>query len=122
MHSEIKSSAIIGIMVAVLLSSLTTAAAYASGPRGDYPDDGDATQEEDDCWANGYDSGFIGKFDKGRNDECQDVNEEGENYYIFAWAVGCEDGPHDGTNRAITGRSVLDCIQIMNNPVEIDDY
>jgi hypothetical protein len=112
----------IGIIIMTLLINSVSSSVSASGPRGDSPEDGDASQEEDACWINGYDSGFAGKFDKGRNDECQDVNEEGENYYIFAWAVGCEDGQHNGTNRAVTGRSVWDCIKIMNNPVEIGDY
>jgi hypothetical protein len=91
---------------------------FAGGPRLDYPEDGEASQESNDCWIDGYDSGFAGKFDKDRNDECQ---EEEDNYYNFGWAVGCEDGHHN-TTRTTTGRSVWECIKIMNNPVEIEDY
>jgi hypothetical protein len=109
---------IIGAIVLTLLIS-SVSNVFAGGPRANGPED--STPEADACWANGYDSGFAGKFDKERNDECQDEGEEGKNYYNSAWAIGCEDGPND-TNRKQTGRSVLECIRIMNNPVEIEDY
>ena len=41
---------------------------YAGGPRLDYPDD--ATDEGADCWVDGYDAGFAGKYDKARADRC----------------------------------------------------
>ena len=104
------------IVITLLISSVSNV--FAGGPRLDYPEDGEASQESNDCWREGYDSGFAGKFDKDRNDECQ---EEEDNYYNFGWAVGCEDGHHN-TTRTITGRSVWECIKIMNNPVEIEDY
>jgi hypothetical protein len=114
----LKSIVIIGtIVITLLISSVSNI--FARGPRGDGPED--STLEADACWANGYDSGFAEKFDKDRNDECQGEGEEGENYYNFGWAVGCEDGHHN-TTRTITGRSVWECIKIMNNPVEIEDY
>lgn len=114
----IKSSVIIGTIVITLLIN-SASNVFAGGPRGDGPED--STPEADACWINGYDSGFAGKFDKDRNDECQNEGEEGENYYTFAWAIGCEDGDHN-TTRTTTGRSVWECVKIMNNPVEIDDY
>ncbi|MGH9990396.1 MAG: hypothetical protein ACREAS_08170, partial [Nitrososphaera sp.] len=101
----------------LLISSVSSV--FAGGPRLDYPEDGDAPQESNDCWREGYDSGFAGKFDRDRNDECQEEDED--NYYNFGWAVGCEDGHHN-TTRTETGRTVRKCIVIMNNPVEIEDF
>ena len=55
---------------------LTVPNVYASGPRGDGPED--ATQEEDACYINGYDAGFAEKYDKDRADFCK---ERGGDYY-----------------------------------------
>jgi hypothetical protein len=104
----IKSSVIIGTIatIAILLSSSTIAAAFASGVRHDSGDD--ATDEEHECWINGYDSGFAGKYDKDRARECIDHSDN----YNQMWAYGCEDAP----------RSEEECSEIMNNPVEIEDF
>jgi hypothetical protein len=91
------------IIFALLITMSTVSSVFAGGPRLDYPEDGEAPQESNDCWREGYDSGLAGKFDKDRNDECQEEDED--NYYNFGWAVGCEDGHHN-TTRTITGRSV----------------
>jgi hypothetical protein len=57
----------------------------ATGLRYDWPDD--ATEEEFDCWINGYDSGFAGKYDSDRARECI----EHEDNYDDLWAFGCKD-------------------------------
>ena len=75
---------------------------YASGIRGDV-DEG-TTIGESICWVNGYDSGFAGKFDKDRSDECGEFH---ENYYSKMWDMGCEDSL----------RTEEECIEIRNNPV-----
>ena len=59
---------------------------YAGGPRLDYPDD--ATEEGADCWVDGYDSGFAGKYDKARADRCAQENDE----YNRSWGYACRDG------------------------------
>ena len=40
----------------------------AGGPRLDYYSD--STKEGAACWVDGYDSGFAGKYDRQRADEC----------------------------------------------------
>jgi hypothetical protein len=57
----------------------------------------------------GYDSGFAGKYDKDRADECQ--NEE-DDEYNEAWNHSCEDG----------GYTEAECNGFKNNLVEIEDY
>ena len=49
---------------------------FAGGPRLDSSDGG--TAEDAQCWVDGYDAGFAGKYDKGRADEC--INEEYDEY------------------------------------------
>lgn len=104
----IKSSVIIETIatIAILLSSSTIAAAFASGVRLDSGDD--ATEEEHDCWINGYDSGFAGKYDSDRARECIEHNDN----YNQMWAYGCEDAL----------RSEGECGGLINNPVEIEDF
>lgn len=57
--------------------------AFASSVRHDSGDD--STQEEHNCWINGYDSGFTGKYDSDRARECK---EHSDNYNQM-WAEGC---------------------------------
>ena len=47
-----------------LLVLATTTDVYAGGPRLDYGDD--VTEEAADCWVDGYDAGFAGKYDSDR--------------------------------------------------------
>lgn len=54
-----------------ILVFATTANVYASGPRLDSGDD--VTQEEHDYWVDDYDSGFAGKYDSDRANECADI-------------------------------------------------
>jgi hypothetical protein len=80
---------------------------YAGGPRLDYPDD--ATKEGADCWVDGYDAGFAGKYDKGRADECA-IEEDDE--YNSSWNVACENGGHTED----------ECNGFKNNPVDIENH
>ncbi len=58
---------------------------YAGGPRLDYPSD--STSEGADCWVDGYDAGFAGKYDKARADRCAQENDE----YNRSWGYACRD-------------------------------
>lgn len=66
------------------------------------------TAEEADCWINGYDSGFAGKYDKDRARECVDQ----EDNYNKMWAFGCNESQ----------RTEAECGELINNPVEIQDF
>ena len=83
------------------------AAAFAGGPRLD--NYSDSTKEGADCWVDGYDSGFAGKYDKDRADEC--ANEKYDEYNA-AWPNACRDGGH----------TEEECNDFKNNPVEIEDF
>ena len=84
----------------------TTVNVFASGVRYDSGDD--ATDEEHYCHVNGYDSGFAGRYDKDRARECI---EHGDNYNQL-WTIGCKDST----------RTEEECDQLINNPVEIQDF
>jgi hypothetical protein len=73
-----KSSEIIieAIVITLLISSVSNV--QVGGPRSDYPEDSEASKEANDCHIDGYDSGFVGKYNKDRADECQ--NEENDKY------------------------------------------
>jgi len=91
------------LIIPVLM--LTVPNVYASGIR---YDSGDVTQEEHNCWINGYDSGFAGKYDSDRARECV----EHDDNYNQLWAYGCEDSL----------RTEEECGELINDPVEIEDY
>ena len=74
------------LVIIPMLVFTTTANVYASGPRGDYPMD--STPEGVDCWYDGYDAGFAGKYDKTRADRCTQENDE----YNRSWGYACRDG------------------------------
>jgi hypothetical protein len=80
---------------------------FAGGPRLDYVEDN--TKEGPDCWVNGYDSGFAGKYDSDRAKECL---ENGGDQYNRSWSYACRDGGFNKTQ----------CADFINNPVVIDDY
>jgi hypothetical protein len=90
-----------------MLALATTTNVYAGGPRLDYGDD--VTEEAADCWVQGYDSGFAGKYDSDRAKECL---ENGDDAYNRSWDYACRDG----------GFNENQCADFINNPVEIDDY
>src|SRR5919106_3067858 len=79
----------------------------AGGPRLDYYSD--STKEGAACWVDGYDSGFAGKYDRQRADECS--NEKYDEYKVL-WDYACRDGGHTEN----------ECNGFKNNPVEIEDY
>lgn len=94
-------------MIATLISSGSIGAALAGGPRLDSFDD--STREGANCWVDGYDAGFAGKYDKGRADEC--ANEKYDEYNA-SWDGACENAGY-----------VLDeCEGFKNNPVDIEDH
>ena len=94
-------------MITTLFSSGYVAAAFAGGPRLDSPED--STIEGANCWVDGYDAGFAGKYDKARADQC--ANEE-DDEYNSSWDGSCVDG----------GRTESECNDIMNNPVDIENH
>jgi hypothetical protein len=98
----IPTTGIFTTIVTVFVVSMTTASVYAGGPRLDYPDD--ATAEGADCWVNGYDAGFAGKYDKDRADECK---ENGEDNYNDSWSYACKDA----------GYMIDECEDFKINPV-----
>jgi len=89
-----------------MLIVATTASVFATGIRYDSAEG--STVEEADCWVNGYDSGFAGKYDKDRAKECIDHDDN----YNETWAIGCKDSL----------RTEKECGELINNPVEIEDY
>jgi len=61
--------------------------AFSGGPRLDYDEAYEDVPGAPDCWVNGYDAGFAGKYDKNRADQCNEI--EGDQYNK-AWIYGCE--------------------------------
>ena len=92
------------LAIITLFVLATTANAYAGGPRLDWPMD--STDEGKDCWVEGYDSGFAGKYDKDRADRCAQENDE----YNRSWGYACRDG----------GFTENECNNFKNNPVGLD--
>jgi hypothetical protein len=104
-----KSTVIIGaIVITLLISSVSSGNVSASGPRLDYPEDGEASEEANECHLNGYDSGFAGKYDSERARYCY---ENGGDAYNFAWGIGCED----------SSRTEKECGELINNPIELEE-
>ncbi len=95
------------IVVLALLMMIPISSVSATGVRHDSGDD--ATAEEHECWINGYDSGFAGKYDKDRARECI---EHSDNYNKM-WTDGCQ---------SAALRTEEECGELINNPVEIEDY
>jgi hypothetical protein len=83
-------------MLAIPISTLS-----AGGPRLDWPED--STSEGKDCWVEGWDAGFAGKYDKDRADRCALEDDE----YNRSWNYACEDG----------GFVPAECNKFKNNPV-----
>lgn len=95
------------IIILVIILAIPISSVLASGPRLDSGDD--VTEEEHDCYVDGYDAGFAGKYDSDRASECY---ENGDDEYNESWANACDNAP----------RTEEECIDIMNNPVEIEDH
>jgi hypothetical protein len=96
----------ISIIVALAILTMIPTAnvfVFAGGPRLDWPED--STSEGKDCWVNGYDAGFAGKYDKARADRCAQENDE----YNRSWNYACRDG----------GYTPAECNNFKNNSVSI---
>ena len=87
-------------IIPMLAFATTTVNVSAGGPRLDYPSD--STSEGADCWVDGYDAGFAGKYDKVRADRCAQENNE----YNRSWGYACRDG----------GYMPDECESFKNNP------
>lgn len=61
--------------------------AYAGGPRLDYDEAYTDIPGAPECWVDGYDAGFAGKYDKDRAGKCNEI--EGDQYNA-AWGYGCK--------------------------------
>jgi hypothetical protein len=68
------------------ITFLYPAGGYNSHARNDY--NNDATDDEADCWVNGYDDGFAGRYDADRGRECEKI---GDDNYDYLWSLGCKD-------------------------------
>ena len=90
-----------------ILIVIPTSNVFAGGPRLDYPED--ATEEGADCWVDGYDAGFAGKYDKDRANECNDIPGD---QYNASWKYGCKDA----------GYMPDECDGFKNNPVGMEDH
>ena len=90
-----------------LLMLATIPNVSAGGPRLDYYSD--STKEGAACWVDGYDSGFAGKYDRQRADECSN---EKYDEYNRSWGYACRDGGH----------TEEECNDFKNNPVDILDF
>jgi hypothetical protein len=60
---------------------------YAGGPRLDYSETYEDVPGAPECWVDGYDAGFAGKYDKDRAQECKDIPGD---QYNASWIYGCE--------------------------------
>jgi hypothetical protein len=100
---------IIGITIVVLLSSGSIAAAFAGGPRLDYDQRYQDVEGAPQCWVDGYDAGFAGKYDKNRADECNGIPGD---QYNRSWQYGCEDATF----------SPSQCESFKDNPVNLGDH
>ena len=75
------------IFLAVIpILMLTVPNVYAGGPRFDAPEDG--TQEEIDCYREGWEQGFAHKYHEDRAEECE---EDGKDWYNITWEDACID-------------------------------
>ena len=104
MYLTLKYVVIGAIVMTLLISSVSSVS--ATGIRYDSGDD--ATDEEQYCHVDGYDSGFAGKYDSDRARECI---EHSDNYNQL-WTYGCEDAL----------RTEEECGDLINNPVEIEVF
>jgi hypothetical protein len=88
-----------------LLLMISIQFVYAGGPRYDSPED--STLEGGQCWVDGYDAGFAGKYDQDRADECL---EKAGDEYNWSWKSGCKDA----------GYMPDECADFKNNPVNLN--
>ncbi|MGC1135795.1 MAG: hypothetical protein WA941_23425 [Nitrososphaeraceae archaeon] len=99
------------LAIVPLLMLATISNVNAGGPRLDYGDD--VTEEEADCWVDGYDAGFAGKYDKDKADKCKELGTEtGPDQYNSAWGYACKNA----------GYMPDECENFKNNPIDIQDH
>lgn len=60
---------------------------YAGGARGDYDERYEDVPGAPECWLDGFDAGFAGKYDKDRAKECNHIPGD---QYNASWIYGCE--------------------------------
>ena len=96
------------IFLAAIIPVLLVPNVYASGPRHDYPDP-PPTPYSTDCYRDGYEAGFAGKYDNDRAKECMKV---GNDWYNKVWDSSCTK----------TGRSESEYNDIMNDPQDLGDH
>ena len=94
------------IFLAAIIPVLLVPNVYAGGPRGDGPEN--ASPEADRCYIHGYDSGFAGKYDADRAENC----EEHDDWYNKSWNNGCNDA----------GYIPKECDDFRNNPVQVNGW
>jgi len=75
----------LGLIIPVLM--LLVPNVYAGGPRNDPDERYDHIPGAAECWVDGYDAGFAGKYDKDRAQECANIP---GNQYNASWGYGCE--------------------------------
>ena len=61
---------------------------FASGPRMDYDERYEDIPGAPECWVDGYDAGFAGKYNIDRANECKDIPGD---QYNASWEYGCAD-------------------------------
>jgi hypothetical protein len=98
------------LLVIILLLMVTTISnVYASGPRLDYDERYEDVPGAPECWVDGYDAGFAGKYIEDRANECADIPGD---QYNASWKYGCKDA----------GYMPNECEGFKNNPVDIEDH
>jgi hypothetical protein len=93
-------------MTITMFPIITIKDAFAGGPRGDYDERYEDIPGAPECWIDGYDAGFAGKYDIDRANECNDIPGD---QYNASWNYGCID----------SGLTKIDCDNIKDNPVDV---
>jgi hypothetical protein len=82
---------------------------FGSGARMDWSDHYDDYEGAPECWVDGYDAGFAGKYDEDRANECANIPGD---QYNASWGYGCID----------SGLTEADCNDIKDNPQDIENH
>jgi hypothetical protein len=65
------------IIILIIILAIPINSVFASGPRLDSGDN--VTEEDHDCYVDGYDAGFTGKYDSDRASECKENGDDNYN-------------------------------------------
>lgn len=76
------------IFLVTIIPILLVPNVYAGGPRNDYDEAYKDVEGAPECWVDGYDAGFAGKYNEDRADECNDIPGD---QYNRSWPHGCKD-------------------------------